>query len=77
MRVHRVEVGASQRVFTLLDTAPAPLRGGRTLSGVKGRLQLTDVTFAYPARPDVPVRPCFRCAGRSEQCKLSPTFENR
>lgn len=49
-------VGASRRVFELLDTVPTlPLSGGRTLPFVSGRIDVDAVSFAYPSRPDVPV----------------------
>ena len=50
--------GASQRVFTLLDRVPAidaaSLEGAQPLS-VRGDVELRDVTFAYPMRPEVKV----------------------
>eukprot|EP00966_Prymnesium_polylepis_P088008 2036147-Prymnesium_polylepis.1 len=46
-------IGASRRVFELLDAQPTlPLEGGATLEQVTGHLQLVDVEFAYPSRPD-------------------------
>jgi len=46
-------VGASTRVFNLLDREPRlPIAGGSTLGAVRGTLELADVTFSYPARPD-------------------------
>lgn len=48
--------GAAQRVFDLLDRrAEIPTSGGRRLEEVRGRISVEDVTFAYPARPDVTV----------------------
>lgn len=48
--------GAADRVFELIDREPAiPLRGGRILERVEGRLELEEVSFRYPSRPDVPV----------------------
>ena len=47
--------GASDRVFELLDRAPAIPDGGQTLPEVKGHVEFRDVRFAYPTRPDVPV----------------------
>ena len=51
-------LGASERVFTLLDAQPSI----RTEGGVRldepefaGRLELEDVSFSYPSRPDVRV----------------------
>jgi ABC transporter fused permease/ATP-binding protein len=49
-------VGASQRVFELLDRSSAlESAGGEPLGAVEGRLRFEDVEFAYPTRPDVPV----------------------
>jgi ATP-binding cassette subfamily B protein len=46
-------LGAAERVFELIDRAPAmALRGGRTLPKVEGRLAYQGVRFSYPARPD-------------------------
>ena len=49
-------LGAAERVFELIDRAPAmQLRGGRTLPRVAGRLAYEAVTFSYPARADTEV----------------------
>ena len=49
-------LGAAERVFELIDRAPAmALRGGRKLERVGGRLAFEDVRFSYPARPDLEV----------------------
>lgn len=49
-------VGASRRVFELLDRQPAlERRGGREPGAVRGALGFEDVVFAYPSRPDQPV----------------------
>ncbi|GJM21425.1 MAG: ABC transporter ATP-binding protein [Planctomycetota bacterium] len=46
--------GASGRVFDLLDRDTAmPLSGGARPASVGGRIELRDVSFAYPTRPDV------------------------
>jgi ATP-binding cassette subfamily B protein len=48
--------GAGQRVFDLLDrTSKIPSREGDTLDEIKGHIQLKDVTFSYPTRPDITV----------------------
>ncbi len=47
--------GSSARVFELLDRQPAmPVTGGARLPHVSGRIELRDVSFRYPTRPDVP-----------------------
>ena len=49
-------LGASERVFILLDTQPSiRTEGGTRLDELAGRLELEDVTFSYPSRPDVRV----------------------
>jgi ABC transporter fused permease/ATP-binding protein len=48
-------VGASERVFQLLDREPQVASGEKRLAEVKGLLKLTDLHFAYPSRPDVKV----------------------
>jgi len=49
-------LGASDRVFALLDSTPAiPTSGGTVVEPLRGLLELQDVTFAYPSRPDVTV----------------------
>ncbi len=48
--------GAAERIFELLDRTPAiPTTGGLELASIEGRVELDDVTFAYPTRPDAPV----------------------
>jgi ABC transporter fused permease/ATP-binding protein len=48
--------GASARVFELLDRKPAiPASGGERLAHTQGRVQLQEVRFTYPTRPDLPV----------------------
>ena len=48
-------VGASERVFELIDAAPDTQEGGKTLEGIRGQVRLEEVHFAYPSRPDSPV----------------------
>jgi len=48
--------GASKRTFQLIDRIPAiPVSGGQTLEDVEGVIRFDNVSFAYPARPDVTV----------------------
>lgn len=48
--------GAAERVFALIDRVPLiPASGGEVPDSVEGRLQLVDVGFSYPSRPDVKV----------------------
>ncbi|WP_224361291.1 ABC transporter ATP-binding protein [Hyalangium versicolor] len=48
--------GAAERVFELLDRQPAiPISGGERPTSIQGRVELQEVRFSYPARPDVPV----------------------
>jgi len=49
-------VGASTRIFELKDRKPAvPLSGGFVPTTLEGRVELRDVTFRYPTRPDVAI----------------------
>ena len=49
-------LGASQRVFELLDrVSPLEQNGGEILGENEGRIRFEGVVFSYPARPDVPV----------------------
>lgn len=49
-------IGASVRVFELLDRRPGVVNvGGRTLERVEGHMRLDHVSFAYPTRPEVTV----------------------
>lgn len=48
--------GAAERVFDLIDRAPAmAVSGGIVPTSVQGKVDLQSLTFAYPTRPDVPV----------------------
>jgi ATP-binding cassette subfamily B protein len=49
-------VGAAERVFELLDRAPAiPPQGGTKPAHTLGKVELQGVRFSYPTRPDVTV----------------------
>ncbi|KAL9980932.1 hypothetical protein ACROYT_G009574 [Oculina patagonica] len=49
-------VGASVRMFELMDRLPAiNMEGGCTLPSVNQTIQFQDVCFAYPSRPDTDV----------------------
>jgi ATP-binding cassette subfamily B protein len=48
-------VGASQRIFEIIERVPAFPDEGGTLSEVQGRVEFSKVRFAYPTRPDVDV----------------------
>lgn len=45
-------VGAAERIFELLDRAPAMSGGGDRIDHVEGRIGFDDVSFVYPTRPD-------------------------
>ncbi|MFW7378613.1 MAG: ABC transporter ATP-binding protein [Oligoflexus sp.] len=48
--------GAAKRVFELLDRQThIPLQGGTKLAAMQGAIDLNQVSFSYPARPDVMV----------------------
>ena len=48
-------IGASGRVFELLDRQPALRGGSHRIAAPVGRVELVGVHFAYPTRPDTPV----------------------
>jgi ATP-binding cassette subfamily B protein len=49
-------VGASERVFQLIDRVPSVrFSGGRSMRHVDGNVDLVHVDFAYPSRIDKPV----------------------
>ena len=48
-------LGASERVFELMDRQPTVTGGSTALPDVRGDVVLSDLSFAYPTRPDVPV----------------------
>jgi len=46
-------VGASERIFELLERIPAVrYRGGSKLTKISGLIELKNVSFAYPTRPE-------------------------
>jgi ABC-type multidrug transport system fused ATPase/permease subunit len=46
-------VGASERIFELMDKQPSiPHTGGETPHSVRGEIALEEVRFTYPARPE-------------------------
>jgi ABC transporter fused permease/ATP-binding protein len=55
-------LGASERVFELLDQLPLLRGGDKTLEGIEGRLRFEKVTFAYPTRAEVTVLSDFDLA---------------
>jgi ATP-binding cassette subfamily B protein len=48
-------IGASDRVFALIDRTATMANGDQTLEAVRGQIQLDGVDFTYPSRPDAPV----------------------
>ena len=48
-------IGASDRVFALLDRQPKVTGGTETIDAVSGAVALQGVRFAYPTRPDAVV----------------------
>lgn len=49
-------LGASERVFELMDRVPGVVNtNGKRLATVGGHVRFEDVAFAYPTRPDAPV----------------------
>ena len=48
-------VGASERVFELLDRSPTLVAGDAEPESVQGHVRFANVSFHYPTRPDVPV----------------------
>jgi ATP-binding cassette subfamily B protein len=47
--------GAGARIFEILDREPAMGSGGERPTSIEGALELVDVSFRYPARPDAEV----------------------
>jgi len=48
-------VGATERVFDIIDETPEDLKDAKVKNHIKGNLSFKDVNFAYPSRPDVQV----------------------
>jgi ABC transporter fused permease/ATP-binding protein len=48
-------IGASKRVFELIEREPAVPDVGAVLPSVEGRIDFLDVRFSYPSRPDFEV----------------------
>jgi ATP-binding cassette subfamily B protein len=48
-------VGASERIFGLLEAESADGGGATTLADVRGEVRFDDVAFCYPTRPEHPV----------------------
>lgn len=56
-------VGASLRIFDLLDRIPQIRDGSQQLDSLKGEIRFNNVVFRYPSRPE------------SEVLKVSLVFE--
>lgn len=48
-------VGASQRVFDIIERRPAITDEGKMPATVRGQIEFSSVGFSYPARPETPV----------------------
>jgi len=48
-------VGATERVFDIIDETPENLEEAEITQHIKGNLSFKDVNFSYPSRPDVQV----------------------
>jgi ABC transporter fused permease/ATP-binding protein len=48
-------VGASHRIFEIIERTPSTLDEGISLAQAKGEIQFSHVRFAYPMRPDLDV----------------------
>ena len=48
-------VGASLRIFDLLDRIPRIKDGSEQLNSLKGEICFSNVIFRYPSRPDTEV----------------------
>lgn len=62
MEVFGVAKGAGAQIFNLIDNVPIidPLRNRGTVPNtIEGNIELKNVVFHYPSRPDVPVSRFF------------------
>ena len=48
-------LGASERVFELMDRTPTVVGGDLKPQGISGHITFSGLHFAYPSRPDLPV----------------------
>jgi ABC transporter fused permease/ATP-binding protein len=48
-------VGASHRIFEIIEKEPTFPDTGRIISSVNGEVEFSNVSFAYPTRPDIEV----------------------
>lgn len=49
-------MGASDKIFEIMDTVPLlNTEGGDKMSECQGTIELVDVKFHYPSKPDVPI----------------------
>jgi ATP-binding cassette, subfamily B (MDR/TAP), member 1 len=46
---------AAAKIFRIIDHTPGITKEGVELESVTGRLELRNVEFAYPSRPDTPI----------------------
>ena len=64
-------VGASVRIFDLMDRIPQIRDGSQKLDYLKGRFAFEKVTFKYPSRPEnevLQVRKCYGIACQLTRC---------
>jgi ABC transporter fused permease/ATP-binding protein len=48
-------IGASKRVFEIIEREPAVLDVGNSLPQIRGHIEFKSVRFSYPSRPDIEV----------------------
>lgn len=68
-------VGASRKVFELIDREPKVNNDGRIApdgrsSRVEGRIEFRNVKFNYPTRPDIPIMQVSRSDGDAITAKI-------